>query len=126
MAQWPVCSAQNTDTDVKASSDGSGWGSSSGCENQGSCARQGATMDTGDSGCGKEPTVVAKAAVTQGSCVVCAQLVRTGHSGWQGSATVAAGAMAQAGAQGSEAQGTAETGRGNERCENLTPPPLLL
>ena len=29
MAQWPVCSAQKTDTDVKASSDGSGWGSSS-------------------------------------------------------------------------------------------------
>ena len=78
MAQWPVYSAQNTDTDVKASSDGSGW------ENQGSCARQGATMDTGDSGCGKERT-----AVTQGSCVVCAQLVRTGNSGWKGSATVA-------------------------------------
>ena len=76
-------SAQNTDTDVKASSDGLGWGSSSGCENQGLCARQGATMDTGDSGCGKERT-----AVTQGSCVVCAQLVRTGHSGWKGSATV--------------------------------------
>ena len=78
MAQWPVYSAQNTDTDVKASSDGSGW------ENQGSCARQGATMDTGDSGCGKERT-----AVTKGSYVVCAQLVRTGHSGWKGSATVA-------------------------------------
>ena len=44
--------------------------------------------------------------------------MQTGHSGWQGSATVAAGAMAQAGAQGSEAQGTAEAGRGNERCEN--------
>ena len=112
MAQWLVCSAQNTDTDVKASSYGSGWG------NQGSCARQGATMDTGDIGCGKERTTVAKAAVTQGSCVVCAQLVRTRHSGWQGSATVAAGAMAQAGAQGSEAQGTTEAGRGNERCEN--------
>ena len=81
MAQWPVCSAQNTDTDVKASSDGSGWGSSSGCENQ-------------------------------GSCVVCAQLVRTRQRGWQCSATVAAGA------RGSEAQGTAEAGKGNERCEN--------
>ena len=112
MAQWPVCSAQNTDTDVKASSDGSGWGSSLGCENQGSCARQGATMDTGDSGCGKERTAVAKAAVTQGSCVVCGQLVRTGHRGWQGSATVAAGAQC------SEAQGTAEAGRGNGRREN--------
>ena len=67
-----------------ASGDGSSWGSNSGCENQGSCARQGATMDTGDNGCGKERT-----AVTQGSCVVCAQLVRTGHSGWKGSATVA-------------------------------------
>ena len=83
MAQWPVCSVQNTDTDVKACSDGSG------CENQGSCARQGATMDTGDNGCGKERTAVAKAAVTQGSCVVCAQLVRTGYSGWKGLATVA-------------------------------------
>ena len=113
MAQWPVYSDQNTNTDVKASKDGSGWGSSSGCENQGSCARQGATMDTGDSCCGKELKAVAKAAVTQGSCVVCAQLVRIGHSGWQGSATVAAGAMAQAGAQ-----GTVEAGRGNERCEN--------
>ena len=30
----------------------------------------------------------------------------------QGSATAAAGAMVQAGAQGSEAQGTAEAGRG--------------
>ena len=103
---------------MKASSDGSGWGISLGCENLGSCTRQGATMDTGDSGCGKERTAVAKAPVTQGSCVVCAQLVRTGHSGWQGSSTVAAEAMAQAGAQGSEAQGTAEAGRGNERCEN--------
>ena len=64
MAQWPVYSAQNTDTDVKASSDGSGW------KNQGSCARQGATMDIGGSGCGKEQTTM-----TQGSCVVCAQLV---------------------------------------------------
>ena len=36
---------------VIASGDGSSWGSNSGCENQGSCARQGATMDTGDSGC---------------------------------------------------------------------------
>ena len=79
---------------------------------QGLCARQGATMDTSDSGCGKEWTVVAKAAVTQGSCVVCAQLVRTGQRGWQGSATVAAGT------RGSEAQGTAEAGRGNEMCEN--------
>ena len=59
MAQWPVCSAQNTDTDMKASSDGSGWGSSSGFENQGSYTRQGATMDTGNNGCGKERTVVA-------------------------------------------------------------------
>ena len=41
-------------------------------------------MNTGDSGCGKERTVV-----TQGSCMVCAQLVRTGHSGWKGSDTVA-------------------------------------
>ena len=76
-----MCSAQNTDIDVKASSDGSGWGSSSGCENQGSCARQGATMDTGDSGCSKERTAVAKVVVTQGSCVVSAQLVRIGHRG---------------------------------------------
>ena len=68
---------------MKASSDGSGWGSSSGCENQGSCALQGATMDTGDSSCDKE-----RKAVTQGSCVVCAQLVQTGHRGWKGSATV--------------------------------------
>ena len=66
MAQRTVCSAQNTDTAVKASGDGSGWGSSSSCENQGSCARQGATVDTGDSGSGKERTAVAKAAVTQG------------------------------------------------------------
>ena len=98
MAEWPVCSAQNINTDVKASSDGLGRGSSSGCENQGSCARQGATMDTGDSGYGKERTAVA-----QSSCVVCAQLVRTGYSSRQCSATVVAGAMAQAGAQGSEA-----------------------
>ena len=34
MAQWPVCSAQNTDTNVNASSDGSG------CKSQGSPARQ--------------------------------------------------------------------------------------
>ena len=66
MAQWPVCSSHNTDTDVKASSDCSGWGSSSGCDNQGSCARQGATMDIGDSGCGKEQTVVATTAVNNG------------------------------------------------------------
>ena len=84
MAQWPVCKAQNTDTNMKASSDGSGWGSSSGCESQSSCARQGATMDIGDSGCGKERTAVAK-----GSCVVCALMVRTGYHGWKGSATVA-------------------------------------
>ena len=62
---------------MKTSSDGSGWGSSSGCVNQGSCARQGANMDTGDSGCGKE-------AVTQGSCVV-----RTDSIG-QGTPTAAA------------------------------------
>ena len=40
-----------------ASGDGSDWGSSSGCENQGSCARQGATVDTGDSGSGKGGSV---------------------------------------------------------------------
>ena len=34
MAQWPVCSAQNTDTNVNASSDGSS------CKSQGSRARQ--------------------------------------------------------------------------------------
>ena len=77
-----VCSAQAVGMAI-------GSGSNSGCENQGSLARQCTTMDTGDSGCGKERTAVAKAAVTQGSCVVCAQLVQTGYSGWKGSATVA-------------------------------------
>ena len=38
-------------------------------------------MDTGDSGCGKERTAVAKVDVTQGSCVVCPQLVRTDSIG---------------------------------------------
>ena len=50
MAQWPVYSAQNIDTDVKASSDGSGWGSSSGCENQGSCVVCVQLVRTGHSG----------------------------------------------------------------------------
>ena len=38
------CSDQCTDTAVIASGDGSGWGSNSGCENQGSCARQGSSI----------------------------------------------------------------------------------
>ena len=57
MAQGTVCNGQYTGTAVMASGDGSGWGSSSGCENQGSCARQGPTVDTGDSGCGKGGSV---------------------------------------------------------------------
>ena len=69
MAQGTVCNGQYIGTAVMASGDGSGWGSSSGCKNQGSCARQGATVDTGDSGSGKERTVVAKAAVSQGLVV---------------------------------------------------------
>ena len=44
MAQGTVCSSQYTDTAVMASGDGSGWGSSSGCENQGSRARQGSSV----------------------------------------------------------------------------------
>ena len=70
MAQGTVCNSQYTGTAVMASDDGSGWGSSSGCENQGSCVLQGATVDTGDSGSGKERTTVAKAAVSQGSVVM--------------------------------------------------------
>ena len=66
----------------------------------------------------------ATAAVTEGSVVVRARLARTGSCRrWcgsvrkgtvevQGSATVVAGAMVQAGAQGSKAQGTTEAGRG--------------
>ena len=86
MAQGTVCNGQYTSTTVMASGDGSSWGSSSGCENQVSCARQGATVDTGDSGSGKERTTVAKAAVSQGSIVMCARqcvaqsgLSRAGH-----------------------------------------------
>ena len=74
-------------------------------------------------GSGSERTVGATAAVIEGSVVVRAWLVRTGSCRrWcgsvrqgivevQGSATAAAGAMVQAGAQSSEAQGTAEAGR---------------
>ena len=88
MAQWTVCNGQYIGTAVLASGDSSGWGSSSGCENQGSCARKGAT--TGDSGSGKERTAVAKAAVSQGSvvirarqCVAQSGLSRAGHELWQ-------------------------------------------
>ena len=115
MEQWLVYSAQNTDTDVKASSDGSGWGSNSGCESQGSCARQGATMDIGDSGCGKERTAVAKAAVTQGSCVVCAQLVQ---AAMEAQSCRALAVAVTAAAEAKELRATAEAGGGNERCEN--------
>ena len=44
MAQGTVCSAQYTGMAVMASGDGSGWGSSSSCENQGSRARQGSSV----------------------------------------------------------------------------------
>ena len=70
VAQGTVCNGQYIGTAVMASGDGSGWGSNSGCENQGSCAWQGATVDTGYSGSGKERTAVAKAAVSQGSVVM--------------------------------------------------------
>ena len=39
VAQGTMCSDQYTGTDVIASGDGSGWGSNSGCENQGSRTR---------------------------------------------------------------------------------------
>ena len=44
MAQGTVCSDQYTGTAVIDSGDGSGWGSNSGCENQGSRARQGSSV----------------------------------------------------------------------------------
>ena len=44
MAQGTVCNAQYTGMAVMASGDGSGWGSSSGCENQGSRAGQGSSL----------------------------------------------------------------------------------
>ena len=73
---------------------------------------------------GSDGSAGVTAAVTQGSVVVRVRLVRRGSCRrWcnsvrqgtvevQGSATAAAGAMVQAGAQGSEAQGLAEAGRG--------------
>ena len=39
-----MCSGQYTGTTVIASGDGSGWGSNSGCENQGSRAWQGSSV----------------------------------------------------------------------------------
>ena len=42
-----MCSDQYTGTTVIASGDGSGWGSNSGCKNQGSHARQGAQSGLG-------------------------------------------------------------------------------
>ena len=102
VAQGTVCNAQYTGTAVKASGDGSGWGSSSGCENQGSCVRQGATVDTGDSGSGKEWTAVAKAAVTQSSvvmrvrqCVAQSGLSHEGH--WLAQEVALATAQAKTG-----------------------------
>ena len=110
VAQGTVCNGQYTGTAVMASGDGSGWGSSSGCENQGSCARQGATMDTGDSSSGKERTAGAMAAVTEGSVVVRALLVRIGSCRrWCGS--VRQGTV--------EAQGSATVGSGSGWCRRL-------
>ena len=94
--------AQYTGTAVMASGDVSGWGSSSGYENQGSRARQGVTVDTGDSGSGKERTAVAKATVTHGSvvmrarqCVAQSGLSRAGH--WLAQEVALATAQAKTG-----------------------------
>ena len=102
-----------------ASGDGSGWGSSSGCENQGSRARKGATVDTGDSGSGKERTAVAKAAVTQGSvvmrarqCVAQSGLSHAGH--WLAQEVALATAQAK-------------TGEGRRWCDRKAKPhPLFI
>ena len=118
MAQGTVCNGQYTGTTMMASGDGSSWGSSSGCENQVSCARQGATVDTGDSGSGKERMAVAKAAMSQGSIVMCARqcvaqsgLSRAGH--WLAREVALATAQAK-------------TGEGRRWCDqkNQTPPPF--
>ena len=115
MAHGTVYNGQYTGTAVMASGDGSGWGSSSGCENQGSCARQGATVDTGDSGRGRLWTAVAKVAVSQGlvvmrarQCVAQSELSRARH--W----------LAQEVALATD---QAKTGEGRSWCDQKKPNP---
>ena len=69
---------------------------------------------------------VAKAAITQGSCVVCAQLVQAAMEA-QSCRALAVAVTAAAETKKLRATMAAEAGRGNERCENKTPPspPLI-
>ena len=60
-----------------ASGDGSDWGSSSGCENQGSRELQGEAVDAGEDENDGSGLWLARAAVAQGSVVVCARLMQT-------------------------------------------------
>ena len=62
-----------------ANGDGSDWGSSSDCENQGSRARQGEAVDTGDDDNDESGLRLARAAVAQGS--VCGVRVADGGGG---------------------------------------------
>ena len=50
-----------------ASGDGSDWGSSSGCENQGSRAREGEAVDAGDDDNDGSGLQLSRVAVAQGS-----------------------------------------------------------
>ena len=82
--QGTTCSDQYTDTAVIASGDGSGWGSNSSCENQGSRARQGA-----QSGLGRGLTAIAgQGKLSRGHGLLSWQCERSGGSavavdGWR-------------------------------------------
>ena len=67
-----------------ASGDGSDWGSSSGCENQGSRTRQGEAVDAGDDDNDGSGLRLARAAVAQGSVCGVRAADAGGGSGYSG------------------------------------------